>query len=384
MLLGALYATQGLPFGFFQNALPVIYRQRGYALSLVSLGALLALPWALKFLVGPLVDRYGTRRAWLIPLQSALVVAVGALALLDPIEDLQVVLAAILVVNLVSALQDVPSDGLAVDLLPAADRGLGNGLQVAAYRAGMIVGGGLLLLVYDAIGWIGTLTALTATLILTSGVVAAFAPHARATTPDPAPYAAMLAFVRRPGVLPWLGVLAVYKAGESFGVSVLRPFLVDRGLEMTEIGAIVGVGGFFAGGVGALTGGWIAGRVGARRALVGLAGVQAVAVATYALPAGGIGGHGAVMLAAGFEHFASGMATAAVFTSMMEATRARAAATEYTVQACVVVLATILAAAASGASAERLGYPAHFLLAACACLGAVALAGRVRPPPRAA
>jgi predicted MFS family arabinose efflux permease len=217
-----------------------------------------------------------------------------------------------------------------------------------------------------------------------TGVVATLAPRTRAHKPDPAPYALMWAFVRRPGIAPWLGLLAAYKAGESFGVSVVRSFLVDRGLGIEAIGLVLGVGGFAAGLVGALVGGLVAGRVGARRALIGFAGLQAVAVACYAVPAGGLGGVGAVVVAALFEHFASGTATAAVFTAMMDASSKKTAATDYTVQACVVVLSTILAGAASGASAKALGYPLHFLFAAALCWVVVALAAGVRVPRLAA
>jgi hypothetical protein len=51
----------------------------------------------------------------------------------------------VLLINLLAATQDVATDGLAVDLLTSAERGWGNGVQVAAYRVGMILGGGLML-----------------------------------------------------------------------------------------------------------------------------------------------------------------------------------------------------------------------------------------------
>lgn len=74
-----------------------------------------------------------------------------------------------------------------------------------------------------------------------------------------------------------------------------------------------------------------------------------------------------------FEHLASGMATAALFTMMMDATRPHAAGTNYTAQASVVVLATGIASALSGFSAQKFGYPAHFGLAAALCLAATGL-----------
>lgn len=49
-ILGALYVAQGLPFGFFTQALPVRMRESGMSLEAVGLASLLAAPWALKWL----------------------------------------------------------------------------------------------------------------------------------------------------------------------------------------------------------------------------------------------------------------------------------------------------------------------------------------------
>jgi PAT family beta-lactamase induction signal transducer AmpG len=101
--------------------------------------------------------------------------------------------------------------------------------------------------------------------------------------------------------------------------------------------------------------------------------LQAVAVASYALLALGPLDLGRVYVICIFEHLASGMATAALFTMMMDATRPHAAGTDYTAQASVVVLATGIASALSGFSAQALGYAAHFAAASVLCLAATGL-----------
>ena len=73
-ILWTLYFVQGLPFGFQATALPVYLRSAGMTLAGVGLATALALPWSLKILWAPLVDRYGSarfgrRRSWILPLQ---------------------------------------------------------------------------------------------------------------------------------------------------------------------------------------------------------------------------------------------------------------------------------------------------------------------------
>src|SRR5687767_7732601 len=85
-LLVALYFAQGLPFGFFTIVLPATLRQAGVPLTTISLvSVLLTLPWLLKFLWAPFVDHRGTRRAWLLSLQTSALIVAAAITQL-PLE----------------------------------------------------------------------------------------------------------------------------------------------------------------------------------------------------------------------------------------------------------------------------------------------------------
>jgi PAT family beta-lactamase induction signal transducer AmpG len=369
LLLTSLYLSQGLPYGFFTQALPVMMREMGRSLPEIGLASLLALPWALKFLWAPLVDRYGSRRAWIVPLQLTAVAGLGALAFVeDPVASLPIVLAAFLVTNLLAATQDVATDGLAVDLLAPEERGMGNGVQVAGYRAGMIVGGGALLVVFGRAGWEVTFLAMAAVLALSTLPVLWMREPPRHAG-EPVPFGEIaLGFVRRPGMGAWLGAVAAYKAGESLAGGMVRPFLVDAGLGMEDVGWMLGTAGFAAGLLGALLGGWGVGRFGRREALVGFGLLQALGVGLYVLPAAGFDSRGVLWAVCTLEHFLGGAATASLFAVMMDACRLRTAATDYTVQASLVVVATGTSAALSGFVAQTVGWPAHFALSAAGCL----------------
>src|SRR5580765_1603340 len=67
-LLSALYFAQGLPSGLIAKALPPLLREQGVSLSVIGFTSFLALPWALKFAWAPLIDRYGSRKQWLLAL----------------------------------------------------------------------------------------------------------------------------------------------------------------------------------------------------------------------------------------------------------------------------------------------------------------------------
>src|SRR5512145_2983041 len=94
LLLAALYVAQGLPYGFFTQALPVLMRDAGYSLKAISATSLLFLPWALKFMWAPFVDHRGTRKRWLSTLQVAAVGVAVLLAFIEPGDGYVLLLAA--------------------------------------------------------------------------------------------------------------------------------------------------------------------------------------------------------------------------------------------------------------------------------------------------
>jgi MFS family permease len=325
----------------------------------------------------PLVDRHGSprfgrRRSWIVPLQLTAIAVMLLLAQSDPQQGLAPLLVGVLLINFVAATQDIAADGLAVALLRPEERGLGNGVQVGAYRLGMILSGGVLIVLFEQIGWAGCFYWMAAASAL--ALVPVLLTREPAAPPAEAHEAGLLrSFLRQRGMGGWLLTIAAFKFGEAFATAMLRPMFVDRYISMVALGWITGTAGFIAGLVGAMVGGAFVGLYGRHRMLMIFGLLQAVAVASYALLAIGPLDLTRVYMICIFEHLASGMATAALFTMMMDATRPHAAGTDYTAQASVVVLATGIASALSGFSAQKIGYPAHFGVAAALCLVATGL-----------
>jgi predicted MFS family arabinose efflux permease len=175
-------------------------------------------------------------------------------------------------------------------------------------------------------------------------------------------------WLRRPGAWRLLGLLVAYKAGDAFATGMLRPFLVDRGFTLADVGWLLGTVGFISGLFGALAGGALVNRLGRKPALLVFGLLQAVTVAGYAWVASQPLARSVLYWLCGAEHFASGMATAALFTCMMDWCSDEASATDYTVQASGVVIATGAAGSLAGLSAQHLGYVSHFALATALAL----------------
>ncbi|MCB1018296.1 MAG: MFS transporter [Acidobacteria bacterium] len=112
----------------------------------VFMSALIA-PWTLKWLWAPLVDlirpkRFGPNRTWIVVTQTMMALTLGVLFFVDPVRNLGLLSAFMVVHNVFAATQDVAIDGFAVRVLPESEMGWANGLMFAGQNLGMAVGGG--------------------------------------------------------------------------------------------------------------------------------------------------------------------------------------------------------------------------------------------------
>jgi PAT family beta-lactamase induction signal transducer AmpG len=366
-VLSALYFTQGLPFGFQALALPVYLRESGVALATIGFLSALSLPWMIKPVWGPLVDRYGTRRRWIVPLQAGLALTCAAAALAPPTSrpGMTALLGLVFLMNVFASTQDVAVDGLAVDLLRPEDLGVGNTAQVVGYKVGMLTGGGVLVGLSPDLGWRGLFLVMaglvTLALLVTLTVrEAPRRPAERESFRDIYRTLATALWRRETAVL--VVFLATYKLGESMNDTMWKPFLVDAGLGARFIGWVNGTLGMAASIAGSVAGGWLATVMPLERALwipatarLGPLGAQAVVAAVAA-------GKTAVAAVVVAEHFCGGALTTVVFATMMARTDKRVGATHFTALAAVEVFGKFPGAWISGPVAQAFGYPAVFAL----------------------
>lgn len=434
-LLGALYTAQGLPFGFFTLALPVLMREAGWSLTALGFLQFLAAPWVLKVLWAPVVDHHGKRRTWLLSMQLASCALAVAMALLGFTEGSIALFASVFVFNLLAATQDVATDGLAVRLLNAQQRGLANGIQVGAYRFGMILGGGLLLWVFALTNWQVTFLGMAAILALltlpvwrmreppplapdenqpcpggpgvlaTQGVASrhAGAPSAcgdrradtqvaallSATPPrsqadvnevaNARPAGRHLALLwlhraLRPGVLTLAGLIFCFRFGDQMAAGLITPFLLDQGLNKADLALLKGAVGSGTSLLGAAMGGWLMLRVGRRAALLGSGVMQAVVYGLYVAAAMGVGGVPLLWLATVAEGVIGTMATVALYSLMMDSADPAHPGTDYTLLGSVGVSLATLGGIAGGVVGDHLGYATAFAAGAVVSLaGLIAL-----------
>jgi MFS family permease len=303
LILLSLYIAQGLPFGFFTQAMPAIMRSEGVQLKYIGLMSLLALPWALKFLWAPFLDKY---RFLSFPLRKGWILLANSLAVLSLLifstgdqswwlnSGLVFTMLILLGLNIFAASQDISTDALAIETVPADKRGLLNGIQVSGYRIGMIIGGGAILAWLPVMGWQYAMWLIALLLVLASAPVLLMSNDTKVANAseadfgtDESIYSSWKGLFKRKGIWLWVGLLVLYKIGDSFGTAMLKPLMIDSGYQLQDVAIIMGTWGVSGGLIGAVIGALLVRPLGRYRALVVFALLQAVSLFLYGLYAQG-------------------------------------------------------------------------------------------------
>lgn len=366
--------ASGLPLYLTGSTLKAWMTEEGLDLRTIGIFSLVTLPYSLKFLWAPVLDRYvppllGRRRGWLLLAQGALAACLAILALSDPrISLLRVALLAV-AVAFASASQDIATDAWRAEVLPPAYLGLGNSIHIGAYRLAMLVSGAGALILADRLGWRATYLAMAA-LMAASALGTLLAESTDAVARPPRTLRAALVeplrdFFSRPGFGEILAFCVLYKIGDQLADSMTVPFLIrGMGFSLTVIGATTKTVGITFILVGGLVGGALLLRLSLRRALWIFGFVQAGSIlAFWALSRVGPS-LGMLVGALALENLAFGMGGAAFAAFLMGQCDKRFTGTQYALLTSLMALSRGFLAAPMGELAKRLGWSGYFLFCA--------------------
>lgn len=360
----------GLPYGVINELVPVWLRVHGTGLAALGALTLVGLPWTLKPLWAPLVDRFGTWQGWMAGGMFAATVGAAGIALVPP----EVLVPVLVATAFASATQDIAVDGYLVARVPAAEHGRVNGYRVAAYRGAMALGGGGAVWVGDRFGWPLAFGLVAVFQLAVAGYERVAAPAPRGAPSSPGGFfRALGAWVGDRARWPLFAFFLLFKLGDSAMAPMVKPFLLTR-MDAGTVGLLSSTAGAVLIAVGALLGGEVASRLPLGRALVVLGLGQACSNLVYAAAAAGTG----VAVAVGAsvaESLTSGLGTAGTMALAMRAARGEQGATRFAVLSSVIGLTRTLSGATSGLAVEWMGYAEWFALTFCLALPGLFLAG---------
>jgi PAT family beta-lactamase induction signal transducer AmpG len=382
--------ASGLPLLLTISLLQAWMKQEGLDLTVIGAMTLVGLPYTLKFLWAPILDRYippflGRRRGWLLVIQLTLMAAIVGLGQSQPARHPMVMAMAAFLVTFFSASQDIVVDAYRREDLPDKELGLGSSLYINGYRIGMLLASGGGLIMADHMPF-SRVYGIMAACLIPAVITTIVAPEPE--TPSGAPLtlkeavvAPLVEYFSRSGAVVILAFILFYKVGDTMASAMTTPFYLELGFSKSEIGAVVKLFGFWATIGGSLLGGVIMLRLGITRSLWIFGFLQAVSTAGFALLARV--GYNIMMLSGvvAFENLTSGMGTSAYAAFMASITHKKFTATQYALLSSLMGVPRVMASAPTGYVATVLGWEGFFVGCSLMALPGLLLLTRFAPWP---
>jgi PAT family beta-lactamase induction signal transducer AmpG len=363
----------GLPYDLTKTLLKAWMTDAGIDLAVIGLFTLVGLPYALKFLWAPLLDRFtfsalGRRRGWMLLFQAALMVSIIVMGMGTPAANPWMMALTAFVVTFFSASQDIVVDAYRREDLADEELGLGSSLYFYGYRIGMLVAGSGGLILADRFSY-HTAYWIMAACLLPGALTTLLTPepplvHGRPLSFKETIVEPFVEYFQRSGALWILAFILMYKIGDNIAGAMTTPFYLDIGFTKTQIGAVVKICGFSAVSVGGLVGGIAMLKLGINRSLWVFGILQAFSTAGFAVLAH-IGNYlPALAGVVAFENFTAGMGTAAFMAFMASITNQKFTATQYALLTSLMRIPDVGISSLSGFMAQWMGWFDFFIFCA--------------------
>ncbi|CAA6605180.1 Protein AmpG [Rhodospirillaceae bacterium LM-1] len=376
--------SSGLPLALTGQTLMAWLTEAQADLTTIGLFALVGVPYSVKFLWAPLIDRVnlpilsrlGRRRGWGLFVQASLAALLVLLGGIDPASQPGAFAAIAVMIAFASASQDIVIDAFRVEILDENQYGAGAAAVQFGYRIGMLISGAGSLFLAEAMPWpqvyavmaglmgVGALTLLlnrepASTLALSSGnwlkdkVLAPFAE-----------IASRLGWQ----VLAIFAFIVLYKLGDALAGMISTTFYLKMGFVKSEIAEISKLFGFGATILGTFLGGVGVARFGIGKSLIAFGVFQMGSNLMFAWMA--TRGHDIPALYAtiGIENLAGGMGSAAFVAYLSRLCNLSFTGTQYALLSSPAALGRTIFASSSGWLVVQLGWVNFFVLSTAAAL----------------
>jgi predicted MFS family arabinose efflux permease len=365
----SLYLAQSIPMSFFSTVIPVIMRMENYSLESIGYLQLIKLPWIFKFLWAPLVD--GTShsskqyRRWILSSELFYAVVIVGIGFFNLQTDFTTIIVLMIIAFTASATQDIATDAFAILVLKDKERSIGNSMQSAGSFIGSMVGGGFLLIIYHYWGWQPLLCCLGIFVLIALIPVVLFKNHSSRELEKSRKNISPVEFIyffKQKGMGWHLILLFLFYSGLIGILTMIKPYLVDLGYNIKEIGTIIMIFGTACGTLMTLPAGFIIRKMGVIKSIwIFPVFILAAALYFFALT---YTNHPIYLIYIGVCLLWSAYAMASVFvyTLGMKIVRPGREGTDFTIQIVITHLSSLIIAVSSGKIADAISYRGLFAI----------------------
>ncbi len=375
--------SSGLPLPLTSGTLQAWLTVTGVDLRIIGIFSLVSIPYTIKFLWSPLMDRFvppwlGRRRGWILPIQLILMVSIGIMGFISPQYAPFLLAMMAFFIAFTSASQDIVIDAYRTDILPDRERGIGAATFIMGYRIAMLVAGAVALILSQGIGWQKTYLFMAVLMIIGMiGTSVGREPGSQIKPPksiEEAVVGPLKDFFKREKAIIVLLLIILYKLGDAYAGALTTAFLI-RGVNFSpaEVGTINKGMGLVATIVGAMFGGALMVKLRLYRSLMFFGILQMVSNLSFMLLALTGKNYPVMVFAIAFENITGGMGSAAFLAFVMAICNKRYSATQYALLSSLAALGRVFISPTSGYVVEATGWAIFFLFTAITAMPGLVL-----------
>lgn len=365
-----LGAASGFPNQITESALQAWLKDSGISNTKIGILSYVALPYLLKFLWAPLLDRYplpllGRRRGWILLMQLALAGSIAAFALQEPTAALLPIAVCATAIVFFSATQDIAIDAYRTDIALPSERGVAAAANNLGYRAAAYLAAAFALITAEFFGYRLAFLILAATM-------AAFC-MATWLSPEPqyrhSPPSSLRESVVAPlqelligrGALGLIVLVVLFKVGDAFALRLFTPFMKDLGFSNIEIATVLKAVFTIAAILGAILGGiWMV-KLGLWRSMIIFGVLQTLTNFLYWALALSGKNYPLMLVAVSLDNVAGAMGNIASVALIMALCDVRFSAFQYALLSALALVPRYMLGGPAGWIADHNGWDAYFL-----------------------
>lgn len=365
----SLYLAQSIPMSFFSTVVPVIMRMENYSLESIGYLQLIKLPWILKFLWAPMVDRNcnSTKqyRRWILASEIFYAIVIFSIGFLNLETSFSTIIILMVIAFTASATHDIATDAFAILILKERERSLGNSMQSAGNFLGTLMGSGVLLIIYHYWGWKYLLFSLAAFVLIVLVPVSLYPAKEKKQLDKSSENISPLEFIwffRQKKIGGHLLLLFLFYSGLIGILTMVKPYLVDLGYDVKQIGFISGIFGTACGALMTVPAGLFIRKVGLNKAVWVFPAINIiVAIFFFGLT---FSAHPLylIYIGIGLLWAAYAMSSVFIFTLAMKIVRKGREGTDFTIQIVITHLSSLIIAVMSGKVADAITYRGLFAI----------------------
>jgi PAT family beta-lactamase induction signal transducer AmpG len=368
MVLGA---ASGFPNQVTESTLQAWLKDVGESNTTIGLMSYVALPYLLKFLWAPLLDRFplpflDRRRGWILVTQLGIAATIAAMAFQNPAESLLPITVCAVAIVFFSASQDIVYDAWRTDVSKPYERGLAAAAQNLGYRASAWIAFALALVIAEYFGWkLGILAVAAVMAMFAIGTWLAPSPEYTREAPKDLRKTVSMAMKElfgAPDAYAFLAVILLFKVGDAFALKLFTAFLLDVGFSKPDIAFVSKAVLVSTAIAGAVLGGILMVRLGLLRSMLLFGFLQACSNLLYYVLATIGKDYGVMIVAVGLDNLAGAMGNIALVALIMALCDTRFSAFQYAVLSTIALLPRYTLGGPAGWIADHGGWQTYYVV----------------------